>query len=114
LLKREYIAIVEPELFLTVMTGHYRLTRLRVSLLPSTRIRRDRNPSLGLMALDPAWDEGCKSCSFVADNFTEALEFRPAPKARNAAQPQERQRSAAVGGKRDDSVSRCESQAGWN
>ena len=22
---------------------------------------------------DPAWDEGCKSCSFVADNFTGAL-----------------------------------------
>jgi hypothetical protein len=35
-------------LFLTVMTGHYRLARLRTSLLPSTRIRRDRNPSLGL------------------------------------------------------------------
>ncbi len=63
---------------------------------------------------DPAWDEGCKSCSFVADNFTGALELRPAPKARNAAHPQERQRSAAVGGKRDDSASRCESQAGWN
>ena len=23
---------------------------------------------------DPAWDEGCKSCSFVADNFAEARE----------------------------------------
>jgi hypothetical protein len=29
------------------------------------------------------------TCTFVADNFTEALELRPAPKARNAAHPQE-------------------------
>jgi hypothetical protein len=30
-----------------------------------------------------------------------AVEFRPAPKARNAAHPQERQHSAAEGGTRD-------------
>ena len=53
MLKREYIAIVEPVLFLTVMTGYYRLARLRISLLPPTRIRRDRNPSLGFMAHGP-------------------------------------------------------------
>jgi hypothetical protein len=29
LLKREYIAVVEPVLFLTVIAGHYRLARLR-------------------------------------------------------------------------------------
>jgi hypothetical protein len=66
LLKREYIAIVEPVLFLTVMTGHYRLTRLRVSLLPSTRIRRDRNPSLGLMA-------HCPKIKFARDRFSKLL-----------------------------------------
>src|SRR5262249_20266471 len=33
---------------LTEMTGHYHLARLRISLLPSTRIGRDRNPSLSL------------------------------------------------------------------
>jgi hypothetical protein len=53
LLKREYIAIVESVRFLTVMTGHYRLARLRISLLASTRIRRDRNPSPGLLAHCP-------------------------------------------------------------
>jgi hypothetical protein len=53
LLKREYIAIVKPVLFLTVMTGYYRLARLRISLLPPTRIRRDRNPLLGFMAHGP-------------------------------------------------------------
>ena len=50
LLKREYIAIVEPVSSLAVMTGHYRLARLRVSLLPSTRISRDRNPPLSFTA----------------------------------------------------------------
>jgi hypothetical protein len=66
LLKREYIAIVEPVLLLTVMTRYYRLTRLRISLLPSTRIRRDRNPSLGLMA-------HCPKIKFARDRLSKLL-----------------------------------------
>jgi hypothetical protein len=66
LLKREYIAIVEPVHFLTVMTGYYRLARLRISLLPPTRIRRDRNPSLGFMAHGP-------EIKFARDRFSKLL-----------------------------------------
>jgi hypothetical protein len=64
--KREYIPIVESVLFLTVMTGHYRLARLRISLLASTRIRRDRNPSPGLMA-------HCPKVKFARDRFSKLL-----------------------------------------
>jgi hypothetical protein len=64
--KREYIPIVESVLFLTVMTGHYRLARLRISLLASTRIRRDRNPSPGLMA-------HCPKIKFARDRFSKLL-----------------------------------------
>ena len=53
-------------LFLTVITGHYRLARLRISLLPSTRIRRDRNPSLGFMAHGP-------EIKFSRDRFSKLL-----------------------------------------
>ena len=66
LLKREYVAIVEPVLFLAIMTGHYRLARLRVSLLASTRIRRDRNPSLGLTA-------HCPKIKFARDRLSKLL-----------------------------------------
>jgi hypothetical protein len=66
LLKREYIAVVESVLFFTVITGHYRLARLRISLLPSTRIRRDRNPSLGFMAHGP-------EIKFSQDRFSKLL-----------------------------------------
>jgi hypothetical protein len=48
------------------MTGHYRLARLRISLLASTRIRRDRNPSPGLMA-------HCPKIKFARDRFSKLL-----------------------------------------
>jgi hypothetical protein len=48
------------------MTGHYRLARLRISLLASTRIRRDRNPSPGLMA-------HCPKIKFARDHFSKLL-----------------------------------------
>src|SRR6266496_3537353 len=48
------------------MTGHYRLARLRISLLASTRIRRDRNPSPGLMA-------HCPKIKFARDRLSKLL-----------------------------------------
>jgi hypothetical protein len=51
---------------LTVITGHYCLARLRISLLPSTRIRRDRNPALGFMAHGP-------EIKFSRDRFSKLL-----------------------------------------